>query len=70
MDNQAENTRKMTRGRSEVVRYDLIDKDGKIVGAFDTAGDAAACARVRYPHQEQDEDRSGRGWDIQIQGVD
>lgn len=56
------------RGRPHPTRYELIDKDGKSWGDFDTAGGAAAFARIKWPHQEQDEDRTGKGWDIQVVG--
>lgn len=63
-------------------RYELIDKDGDPVilkshdGSmvrrltFDTAVGAAEHARHLWPDQEQDEERSGKGWDIQLAGCD
>ena len=50
---------------SRPVRYELIDKDGNVCGIFGTASTAAIIARQRWPDQEQDEDRTGVGWDIQ-----
>lgn len=57
-------------------RYELIDKDGNVVAqptpdgaerplTFDAATAAAAYARSLWPDQEQDEERTGKGWDIQ-----
>lgn len=51
-------------------RYELIDKDGKVVGTDSSATLLADLARVRWPDQSQDEERSGRGWDIQTVGAD
>ena len=51
------------------VRYELIDKDGNSAGLFMTAQMAAEYAAAKWPDQEQDEDRTGAGWDIQIAGA-
>ena len=51
-------------------RYELIDKDGVPCMVFDSAQEAAAFAQQAWPDQEQDEGRTGRGWDIQIVGVE
>lgn len=51
-------------------RFELIGKDGRAYGQFWTASAAAAHARDMWPDEEQDEDRSGRGWDIQAVGAD
>ena len=52
-------------------RYELIDKDGRpVLGTFDNAIDAATVAKMRWPDQSQDEERSGKGWDIQVVGAD
>lgn len=52
-------------------RYELIRKDGSTYPAvFEKAWDAAACARALWPDQEQDEERSGKGWDIAVVGAD
>ena len=48
------------------VRYELIDKNGNVHDTFNTAGNAAAMAKHLWPDQEQDSDRTGKGWDIQI----
>ena len=47
-------------------RYELIDKDGNVVEAFVTAEAAARRAQFLWPLQEQDEDRTGKGWDVQV----
>ena len=49
------------------VRYELIDKDGHPRGPhFETARECAELAARIYPDQEQDPDRTGKGWDIQV----
>lgn len=50
------------------VRYELIDKDGNRASLHYTAFDAAQEAARRWPDQEQDEERTGKGWDIQTVG--
>lgn len=52
------------------VRYELIDKDGRSVRTFINARAAAEHAKYLWPDQEQDEDRTGKGWDIQIVGAE
>lgn len=59
-------------------RYELIDKDGEVfvdrtldgyalrVPQFASAVEAAAYAKRLWPDQEQDPDRTGKGWDIQV----
>jgi len=66
---------KLTRPRSGPVRYEVVDKDGKVVRGpdgtrFYTAGGAAMWAMHLWPDQEQDEDRTGKGWDVQVAGCD
>ena len=63
-------------------RYELIDKDGRVYMAgssdgmmlrrfvFESAMEAASFAGRLWPNQEQDPDRTGKGWDIQLVGVD
>jgi hypothetical protein len=47
-------------------RYEVVDKDGKLIkGKFRTAQEASEAARWMWPDQEQDEDRTGKGWDVQ-----
>lgn len=54
----------------QVPRYELIDKDGNIQpGFYADAYHAAACARALWPDQEQDEERTGNGWDVQVVGA-
>lgn len=64
------------------VQYELIDKDGnKIILTspdgkvlrhltFDTAVTAAEWAKKWWPDQEQDEYRTGKGWDISVVGAE
>ena len=59
------------RGRSGPVLYELIDKDSKTYHMqFTSALGAADFARRMWPDQEQDEDRTGKGWDVQVVGCD
>jgi len=58
-----------TQPGSRPVRYELIDKDGRKQGEFAHAEFAAAIAMVRWPEQEQDPDRTGKGWDVQVVGI-
>jgi hypothetical protein len=52
-------------------QYEVIDKFGRIrKPTFKSAQDAGAWAREMWPDQEQDEDRTGHGWDVQICGCD
>lgn len=48
------------------VQYEVVDKDGKTHGPFDTPGTAVQWAIDQWPDQNLDEDRSGRGWDVQV----
>lgn len=52
------------------VLYALIAKDGRVVGTFRTALEAADLAKSVWPDQEQDEERTGKGWDVQVAGVE
>lgn len=45
--------------------YELVDWQGYVFGPFGTAEAAANYGRTHWPHQEQDPDRTGKGWDIQ-----
>lgn len=51
-------------------RYELIDKDGRRCGTYPTLRDAQFAVRCLFPDQEQDEDRTGKGWDISVVGAD
>lgn len=66
----------MIEGNSKVtnckpVRYELIDKYGEPImgGTFKTAAGAVEMANFLWPDEVQDEDRTGRGWDIQVVGA-
>lgn len=51
-------------------RYELIDKEGKVYDKkFRSVADAAEVAKWYWPDQEQDPDRTGAGWDVQIAGA-
>ena len=50
-----------------VPRYWLIDKEGRVCERiFLSKMEAATYAQRAYPDQEQDEDRTGKGWDIEV----
>lgn len=51
-------------------RYELIDKDGRHCGTYPTATAAGQSAQRCWPLEQQDPDRSGKGWDIQMVGAD
>lgn len=56
-------------GGSRPVRFELVRADGAISPMkFDTAAQAVEAAGYLWPGQEQDEDRTGAGWDIQAVG--
>lgn len=48
--------------------FELIDKDGNSVATFTPPAmeKMAAYAKALWPDQTQDEERSGRGWDIEV----
>lgn len=52
------------------VPYELIDRHGQKHGPFSCAGDAVDYAKAAFPDQEQDPDRTGKGWDIQVVGAE
>ena len=58
----------VARGRSGPVRYELLNKEGLIVGVYETAQRAGEVAAIFWPNQQQDEDRTGAGWDVQVAG--
>ncbi len=61
----------VTRGRSGPVHYEVVNKHGSVcVGKFSSAIAAGAAAREWWPDQEQDPDRTGKGWDVQVVGCD
>lgn len=55
--------------RSGPVLYELIDKDGKVIGTDSSAAFLADMAKIKWPDQEQDPDRTGAGWDVQVVGL-
>ena len=58
---------RLTRESSRPVHYELIDKDGRVDSRkFESATQLAEWARFLWPDQEQDPDRTGKGWDIQV----
>jgi hypothetical protein len=52
--------------RSGPVRYALVGPDGKVWSTFGSAQLAADIAKELWPELEQDEDRTGHGWDVQV----
>lgn len=60
----------LTQPRSGPVRYELIDKDGSRIATNVSAGHLAIVAGQMFPDQEQDPDRTGKGYDIQVVGAD
>lgn len=59
----------VTSPRSGPVRYELVDKDGHVLERkFSSALAAGLFANQFWPDQEQDEDRAGNGWDVQLVG--
>lgn len=60
----------VTRGCSGTVRYVAVSPRGNVSALeFKTAGEAAAYAKECWPDFEQDETRSGKGWDIEVVGA-
>jgi hypothetical protein len=52
-------------------QYEVISRLGHISQVkFTSAQAAGAYARECWPLQEQDEDRTGKGWDVQVAGCD
>lgn len=43
-------------------RFELVSYRGEIFGPYDRM----EAAKEKWPEQSQDEDRSGRGWDVQV----
>lgn len=64
-----ETDKKLTKPGSGSVLFELVSKDGHVVPIkFTTAQAAAEYAKAAWPDQEQDEDRTGAGWDVQVVG--
>jgi len=61
----------VTEPSSGTVRYELIDKEGEpLLTIFETATKAAEMAKFMWPDHSQDEDRTGKGWDISVAGAE
>ena len=57
--------------RPHRTQYELVRADGVVSPMkFDTAAQAVEAAGYLWPDQEQDEDRTGKGWDLQVVGCD
>lgn len=60
----------LARGGSRPVRYELVTKDGFVCPwQFPSPVAAAEMARARWPDQQQDEENTGAGWDVQVSGA-
>lgn len=51
------------------VLYEIVAKDGIVHGPFESAKEAAEYAKHEWPDQEQDPERTGKGFDIQVVGA-
>lgn len=61
----------VARGVSRPVLYVIVSRLGNISPIkFTSMQTAAEYARELWPDQEQDPDRTGKGWDIQVVGVE
>lgn len=60
-----ENARKV----HQPLRYELVDKDGNVVGWASSMAGIAAMVKLKFGDQEQDEERTGKGWDIAVVGA-
>ncbi len=56
----------LTQPGSRPVRYELVSPYGWVMATCDTAEQCAKAATAMWPGMEQDPDRTGRGWDIQV----
>lgn len=57
------------RESSPPVRYELVDREGRVHPInVRSAQDAAKTAALYWPGQQQDPDRTGAGWDVQVAG--
>ena len=45
-------------------KFEIVDCEGKTLGPFNSATEAAGIAAALFG--EQDPDRTGKGWDIQV----
>lgn len=58
----------LTQPRSGSVQFELVSYRSEIFGPYPTAAAAMEAAKAKWPDQEQDEDRAGCGWDVQVAG--
>ena len=54
--------------RPHPIQFELVSYRGEIFGPFESVSHAVLVAKTKWPHQEQDEDRTGKGWDVQVAG--
>lgn len=47
-------------------QFIVTDKNGNPYGPFADAGEASRWAAKKWPDQDQDSDRTGKGWDITV----
>jgi hypothetical protein len=66
---QFRQTRQVHRRTQVTTKYELVGRDGKIFGPYDSILEANRTAKEKWPDQNQDEDHIGDGWDIQIAGL-
>lgn len=55
---------------NRLAQFELVSYRGEIFGPYPTAQAAAEVAKAKWPDQEQDEGRTGKGWDVQVVGCD
>lgn len=55
--------------RSLPVRFELVSYRGEVFGPYASIMEASEAAQAKWPGQDQNEDRTGAGWDIQCVGV-
>jgi hypothetical protein len=68
MNTHRTNGRRVTVGLP--TRFELLDKDGRRSAVHEDVGHLADLAHRFWPDQEQDEDRTGKGWDVQVAGCE
>lgn len=68
--NEAGNDRDSITVELPKVRYELVDKDGRTILNSESVQLLERVARHLFPDQEQDEDCTGKGWDVQVVGCD
>lgn len=59
----------LTQRCSRPVQFEIVSYRGEVYGPYKSAGDAIRAAKEKWPHQHQDEERKGLGWDIQVAGL-